>query len=66
MNIYKNCLQGLRPRRDIRVLNCVPTTWLDPLLTGPGAIKVPAGCPDIEKLLNNIRLRITRALNNGR
>ncbi len=38
--------------------NCIPTNWCDPLLSGDGSIKVPAGCPEIEKLLLKIRERI--------
>ncbi len=33
----------------------IPTTWLDPLLSGSDSIKIPAGCPDIEKLLLGIK-----------
>ena len=40
-------------------LDAIPTTWLDPLLTGPKAVigMPPYGCPDIERLLNAIRER---------
>jgi len=40
------------------ILKLIPTTWLDPLLSGDKAINVPAGCPDIEKLLQAIKDRI--------
>jgi hypothetical protein len=38
----------------------VPTSWLDPLLTGPTAIigKPPYNCRDIEKLLRAIAARL--------
>lgn len=42
----------------------VPTSWLDPLLTGDDAVlkgSGPWGCPDIERLLNAIRERIATA-----
>ena len=33
----------------------IPTNWTDPLLSGPNAVvKIPAGCPDIERLLLGI------------
>ena len=63
--LYANCLQGLRLRflqvsvLETRVLNCIPRNWCDPLLTGPAGIRMPATCPDIERLLNNIRQQIS-------
>ena len=43
----------------------VPSSWLDPLLTGPDKVLhgEPGtwGCPEIETLLNAIRERIQRA-----
>ncbi len=42
----------------------VPTSWLDPLLTGPDAVLKGMGpwpCQDIERLLNAIRARIADA-----
>lgn len=38
---------------------CIPTTWLDPLLTGPKAVigEPPYDCRDIENLLQAIRAR---------
>lgn len=38
---------------------CVPSNWLDPLLTGPKKV-IPDGvdCPTVERLLNAIRERI--------
>lgn len=61
--LYANCLQGLRPAALRRaVIFAVPDTWLDPLLSGPEAINVPASCPDIERLCNAIRMRLFDAL----
>lgn len=39
----------------------VPTTWLDPLLTGPGATELPLDGPGVEKLCRGITAAI-RAL----
>jgi hypothetical protein len=38
----------------------IPTSWLDPLLTGPCAVigMPPYDCRDIERLLNAIRKRM--------
>ncbi len=38
----------------------IPTSWLDPMLTGPEALlgRPPYGCPDIERLLNGIRAAV--------
>ncbi len=41
--------------------NEVPTSWLDPLLTGPDAVlrgAGPWGCPDIEALLRAVQARM--------
>lgn len=46
-----------------RCARLVPTTWLDPLLSGPNAIKTPMGCREVEALLRGIQDRI-RALPN--
>lgn len=42
----------------------VPTSWLDPLLTGPLRVLYdpPWGCPEIEKLLLAIKARLSAAL----
>lgn len=37
---------------------CIPSNWLDPLLSGPKKIAEFPSCPDVEKLLNAIRERI--------
>lgn len=42
---------------------CIPSNWLDPLLTGPDAAlrgNGRWGCEDIERLLNGIRERMQR------
>jgi hypothetical protein len=36
----------------------VPTTWLDPLLTGPGATELPLDGPGVEKLCRGIAAAI--------
>jgi hypothetical protein len=43
-----------------RCVALIPTTWLDPLLTGPTAVvnAPPYGCQDIVRLLNTIRERM--------
>lgn len=43
----------------------VPTTWLDPLLTGPKAVvgAPPYNCKDIERLLWHVAERIKTAPN---
>ena len=38
----------------------VPTNWLDGLLTGKAAPKLPWNCPEIEKLLRGVKQRIER------
>ena len=51
-----------------RLIECVPRSWLDSLLSGPSAV-LPTeaagkwGCPDIERLLNALRERMTKAAN---
>jgi hypothetical protein len=49
-----------------RCAQLVPTSWLDPLLTGPRAVigKPPYNCPDIERLLSAVAAAI-RAGNGG-
>lgn len=38
----------------------IPTSWLDPMLSGPKSVMVPPpwGCQDIERLLHHIRTAI--------
>jgi len=49
-------------RRQIakELIDCLPTNWLDPMLTGKNAVlgKNPWGCPDIENLINAIRKKM--------
>lgn len=42
------------------LVDCVPSNWLDPLLTGAQAVmgSPPWGCPEVERLLRAIRARI--------
>jgi hypothetical protein len=37
---------------------CIPTTWLDPLLTGPKAVAEFKDCPSVERLLQAVAVRI--------
>lgn len=41
-----------------RAAMLIPDSWLDPLLTGKDGIMLPAGCPEIEKLLDGLRQAI--------
>lgn len=43
-----------------RLIAAIPTSWLDPLMTGPTAVigPPPYGCDDIETLLTAIRCRL--------
>lgn len=47
------------------MVEAVPTTWLDPLLTGPAAVvgKPPYSCPDIEALFIALRKRLQEIAN---
>lgn len=42
-----------------QVLDAIPTSWLDPLLSGPDKVIVKSPCPEIEKLLTVLRARIS-------
>jgi hypothetical protein len=50
-----------------RLLDDIPTSWLDSLLTGPDAALHGDGgtwgCPDIERLLKRIKERMTKTAN---
>jgi hypothetical protein len=64
-NICKEIAKALRDaeRRGLqRAAKLIPTTWLDPLLTGANsAVKGPPyTCPDIECLLDQLTQRILR------
>lgn len=39
--------------------NLIPTTWLDPLLSGPGAIQGLGECRAVEEFCRLLRSRIT-------
>lgn len=41
-----------------KALDCIPSNWLDPLLTGPDAVIHKSPAPEIEALLNAVRARI--------
>lgn len=43
----------------------IPNTWLDNLLTGNNWFKIPAYCPEIEKLLMAVKERIEALKNRG-
>lgn len=52
---------GSQQRVVSRLIACLPTTWLDPILTGPQAVietKGPWGCRDIENIIGAIRKRM--------
>jgi uncharacterized membrane protein len=46
------------------ILNAVPGSWLDSLLTGPNAVigNPPYDCRDVEALLHAVRDRVRSAL----
>jgi hypothetical protein len=44
------------------ILDCIPSNWLDPLLTGPAAVIHQYSCLEIEALLNSVRARIIALL----
>lgn len=50
--------------RDLVIEECakaVPTTWLDPILSGPDSVRGTFDCPSTERLLGAVAERI-RAL----
>lgn len=50
------------------LLDAIPTTWLDSLLTGENAVigQPPYNCQDIELLLQAIKRRMGTHLNGGK
>jgi len=52
------------------VRKSIPTSWLDPMLSGPDTVLKGKGgtwgCPDIERLLQGVKARLTDALNAAR
>lgn len=53
-----------QPAQSVDVDAIVPTSWLDSMLTGPHAVigKPPYDCDDIERVLNEVRFKLTAAL----
>ena len=44
---------------NLELVKCVPTSWLDPILSGPDKVADPPyGCPEVENILNAIRKRM--------
>jgi hypothetical protein len=41
-----------------KVLGAIPSSWLDPLLSGPQSITLPATGPQIEALLRAVHRRV--------
>lgn len=64
----KKAKQKARSKRDTAILEAIPATWLDSLLTGPDAVvaKSPYDCPDIERLLQAIRERVQTIMESRR
>jgi hypothetical protein len=56
-NCIDAALDEAKAERTEECYNAVPTTWLDPLLSGPDADPISPG-PAVEKLLRGIRDRI--------
>lgn len=58
----KRCFRRLsRHDRAAIIEECaklVPTSWLDPLLTGPRKVIIDSPCPEIERLLRGVQDRI--------
>jgi len=54
----------MSPTQRKRVIDAIPSNWLDPLLTGPTAVvgKPPYNCEHVEAILNAVRARVTAAL----
>lgn len=71
--VYKKAVENTKPSTVINkeilgviAKDCVPVSWLDPLLTGKEKVvtEAPCGCLDIENLLNSIKERIKNWNNN--
>lgn len=55
----KKAAQKARSKRDKAILDAIPTSWLDPLLSGPEKIAAPPyTCTDVERLLRAVRDRV--------
>jgi len=48
----------------VKIIKAIPTTWLDPILTGPDKVvgDPPYTCQDVENILRALRDRITDLL----
>lgn len=55
-------LEQANARLRADVLNAIPKSWLDPLLSGEGSRPLPLTGPDVEWLLNALRERVIAAL----
>ena len=64
---WLDALEAERKRFNSRLISCVPSTWLDDLLSGPNKVMLNEagkwGCADIERLLNAVRERMVKATN---
>lgn len=51
-------------RLRVAAVKSIPTSWLDPMLSGPAAVigLPPYDCEDIERLLEAVRARVRAAL----
>lgn len=70
MPVYSKAALDLKVKKSVaaeraRCAKLVPTTWLDCLLTGPGAPKLPLGTREVETLLLAIANRIRATNQNG-
>lgn len=59
--------QGVGEALKKEILDCVPTTWLDSLLTGPDKVvgSAPFTCDSIERLCKAIKGRLRDSLGHG-
>ncbi len=66
---YKDQLEVdvCKPSVSNDLLAAIPTSWLDPLLTGKEAVigQPPYNCQDIEQLLWAIKKRMESIINSG-
>jgi len=62
VNYFFKWMQDQPIPSEEEILKLFPTNWLDPLLTGKDKVlgEPPYGCPDIEALLNAIKERIVK------
>lgn len=58
----ESALRAVQQQTREACAKAIPTSWLDPLLSGPDAIlKPPYGCFEIERLLRAIKARVMRS-----